>query len=146
MNTCTTTIGIKEFIPYEWVTFETNIKDVAILKTYIDSLFKIDCIIEIIVRINSKLHYSGKIMKVNLKNTTNDFITPITIDFNKKIYYDKDIYNMSLLLSKNEEEVKKNRIKVHFIHNKEVQISINNIFTEINIYFNEIFEEKKMTA
>jgi len=48
--------------------------------------------------LNNLLCLKQKTINVHLHNLHLDII-PITIDFNKKIKYDKDIFDMSILLS-----------------------------------------------
>ena len=127
---------IKKLIGNSWQTFENYKTDIINLKKYIDTFFNIDSIIEIRFMLNDLLCLKQKTINVHLHNLPIDII-PITIDFNKKIKYDKDIFDMSILLSKNKDDVKIDRIKDHNIHNKQVQITIDNILTELNNYINE---------
>lgn len=127
---------IKKLIGNSWQTFENYNTDISELKSYVDNFFGIDSIIEIRFMLNNLLCLKQKTINVHLHNLPLDII-PITIDFNKKIKYDKDIFDMSILLSKNKDDIKKDRFNDHNIHNKNVQITIDNILIELNNYINE---------
>ena len=127
---------IKKLIGNSWQTFENYNTDISELKSYVDKFFGIDSIIEIRFMLNNLLCLKQKTINVHLHNLPLDII-PITIDFNKKIKYDKDIFDMSILLSKNKDDIKKDRFNDHNIHNKNVQITIDNILIELNNYINE---------
>lgn len=127
---------IKKLIGNLWQTFENYNTDISELKSYVDKFFGIDSIIEVRFMLNNLLCLKQKTINVHLYNLPLDII-PITIDFNKKIKYDKDIFDMSILLSKNKDDIKKDRFNDHNIHNKNVQITIDNILIELNKYINE---------
>lgn len=125
---------IKKLIGNKWETFENYNTDIYELKSYIDKYFDIDSIIEIRFMLNNLLGLKHKKINIHLHNLPID-IVPITVDFSKKIEYDKDIFDMQILLSKNKNDVK--RDKDHYISNKQVQTTIDNILIELNNYINE---------
>lgn len=128
---------IKSLIGNSWQSFDVYNTDITKLKTYIDNFFNVDSIIKIRFMVNDLLCLKLKTINVYIHKLPFDII-PITIDFNKKIKYDKDIFNMSILLSKNKDDVKKDRITDHNIHNKQVQTTIDNILMELKNYINNL--------
>lgn len=119
----------------EFETFNDYKTDLSYLKEFIKYQFDIvDCIIEVRFQLNNLYALKTKIINIKLPNFPKN-IVPITIDFNKKIKYDEEIYDKPKLINKKD---KANRNKELNISNKEVQKVIDELLKELNEYVSNI--------
>ncbi len=118
---------IKELIPAKWQTFDNYKTDLTDIKQYINMKFDIDCEFTVRFILNKNLIYDGGIIWVKISKISNNYIPPITIDPSYKISFDKDIYDKNIIMTKI--DIKRNQYE--FIHNKNHQEIIKNLFLEI---------------
>jgi hypothetical protein len=88
-----------KLIKNEWQTYNNLTTDITELKKYIDNQFQIDCSIEFRYRLNNKYTLHSQILNISINN--DKYFIPITIDFNYKIKFDRNIYNLSNLQKNN---------------------------------------------
>jgi predicted helicase len=111
----------------EWTTFNCDNNYRKEIKKYIDDKFKINSIIQIRYIVNKDKAYDKFCINVRPNDFPIDKIPPIIIYSIKKIKFDKDIYNIDILLNKK----KIDRTEEEYIYKNEINTIIDNIQNDI---------------
>lgn len=115
-----------------WQTYCYLQLDVSDLKNYINNEFNIKCDIEIRYRLHNNFKLDTQIINILIeKFNYNKYLVPITIDFNYKIKFDRNIYNLTNLKNNNI-----NRTEEKFIQRVDLRNIINNIKYELKYFIN----------